>query len=112
MHNRRRNDLEDIPKAKKVKPDPTLDDSVSTAGRLCIPKVTGFYGTEPIFKKFISRHEMTSTTKTLTVHYFVSRLKVPLFPRLKKPESKKGLTTRFMFALQCGMKLQTKWFKC
>ena len=34
MHNRRRNDLEDIPKAKKVKPDPTLDDSVSTAGRV------------------------------------------------------------------------------
>ena len=33
MHNRRRNDLEDIPKTKKVKPDTTLDDSVSTAGR-------------------------------------------------------------------------------
>ena len=32
MHNRRRNDLEDIPKAKRVKPDPSLDDSVSTSG--------------------------------------------------------------------------------
>ncbi len=32
MHNRRRNDLEDMPKAKRVKQDQTLDDSVSTSG--------------------------------------------------------------------------------
>ena len=32
MHNRRRNDLEDIPKTKRLKPDPSLDDSVSTSG--------------------------------------------------------------------------------
>ena len=44
MHNRRRNDLEDIPKTKKVKPDTTLDDSVSTAGRQYSKSEESFIG--------------------------------------------------------------------
>ena len=34
MLNRRRNDNEEFPKMKRVKTDPTLDDSVSTAGSI------------------------------------------------------------------------------
>lgn len=34
MLNRRRNDLEEMPKLKRAKTDPTLDDSVSTSGSI------------------------------------------------------------------------------
>ncbi len=34
MLNRRRNDLEDIPKMKRLKSDPVMDDSVSTTGSI------------------------------------------------------------------------------